>query len=87
MNRRSQRALSSRTYAWGYIEIDWFAHQSEEYRNEWMRYAWDWLRKNDTNGWFNAVREVFGQEPFPPNVVPTPEQKARLDTLFPHGDW
>jgi len=52
-----------------------------------MRYAWDWLRKNDTNGWFNAVREVFGQEPFPPNVVPTPEQKARLDTLFPHGDW
>ena len=38
-------------------------------------------------GYVNAVREVFGKEPFPPNVVPTPEQKARLDTLFPHGDW
>lgn len=38
-------------------------------------------------GYVNAVREVFGQEPFPPNVVPTPAQKARLDTLFPHGDW
>jgi hypothetical protein len=38
-------------------------------------------------GYINAVREVFGQEPFPPNVEPTPAQKARLDTLFPHGDW
>ena len=38
-------------------------------------------------GYVNAVREVFGRAPFPPNMVPTPEQKARLDTLFPHGDW
>ncbi len=38
-------------------------------------------------GYVNAVREVFGQGPFPPNVAPTPSQNARLDTLFPHGDW
>jgi hypothetical protein len=38
-------------YAWGSIEIDWFARQSEEYRNEWLRYAWNWIRKNDPNGY------------------------------------
>ncbi len=38
-------------YAWGSIEIDWFARQSEEFRNEWLRYAWDWIRKNDPNGY------------------------------------
>lgn len=38
-------------YAWGSIEIDWFARQPEAYRNEWLRYAWDWIRKNDPNGY------------------------------------
>jgi hypothetical protein len=38
-------------------------------------------------GYVNAVREVFGQAPFPPNVTPTPAQQARLDTLYPKGDW
>ena len=37
--------------AWGSIEIDWFARQPEKYRNEWLRYAWDWIRKNDPNGY------------------------------------
>ncbi|MBM4144517.1 MAG: hypothetical protein FJ225_13150 [Lentisphaerae bacterium] len=46
-------------YAWGYIEIDWFAHQSEAYRNEWLRYAWDWLRKNDTNGWLQMPGRII----------------------------
>lgn len=38
-------------YAWGSIEMDWFARQPESYRNEWLRYAWDWIRKNDPNGY------------------------------------
>jgi len=38
-------------YAWGSIEIDWYARQTEEYRNEWLRYAWDWIRKHDPNGY------------------------------------
>jgi hypothetical protein len=45
-------------YAWGYCEIDWFARQSEDYRNEWLRYAWDWLRKNDTNAWLQMPGRV-----------------------------
>lgn len=34
---------------WGYDEITWFAHQSKQYRSNWLQYAWDWVRKTDTN--------------------------------------
>jgi hypothetical protein len=37
-------------WVWGYDEMSWFARQPEAYRNEWLRYAWDWLKKNDPNG-------------------------------------
>ena len=37
-------------WIWGYDEICWFAHQSEEYRNNWLQYAWDWIREHDSNG-------------------------------------
>ena len=33
-----------------YDEITWFAHQDERYRGEWLRHAWDWVRKADPNG-------------------------------------
>ena len=36
-------------WVWGYDEITWFAHQSKEYRANWLQYAWDWVRKTDTN--------------------------------------
>ncbi|MHC4517963.1 MAG: hypothetical protein ACYTAS_05195 [Planctomycetota bacterium] len=38
-------------WIWGYDEICWFAHQSEAYRNQWLRYAWDWVRQHDPNGY------------------------------------
>ncbi len=37
-------------FIWGWDEISWFAQQPEEYRNQWLRYAWQWLRDNDSNG-------------------------------------
>ena len=37
-------------FCWGYDDITWFALQEEEYRNKWLWYAFDWLRKNDPNG-------------------------------------
>jgi hypothetical protein len=37
-------------FTWGYDEITWFAHQPEAYRNQWLRYAWNWLKQNDPNG-------------------------------------
>ncbi|MCC6446035.1 MAG: hypothetical protein IT210_21600 [Armatimonadetes bacterium] len=38
-------------YTFGYDEITWFAHQPESYRNEWLRYAWQWVREHDKNGY------------------------------------
>ncbi len=37
-------------WCWGYDEIVWFAHQPAAYRAEWLRYAWDWVREHDPNG-------------------------------------
>ncbi|HUB62249.1 MAG TPA: hypothetical protein VL978_16145 [Puia sp.] len=37
-------------WIWGYDEITWFAHQDRRYRSAWLRYAWDWVRRVDTNG-------------------------------------
>ncbi|HWY74292.1 MAG TPA: hypothetical protein VN281_01680 [Verrucomicrobiae bacterium] len=37
-------------WVWGYDEITWFAHQTKDYRGNWLRYAWDWVRTNDLNG-------------------------------------
>jgi hypothetical protein len=36
-------------WIWGYDEITWFAHQSQEYRSKWLAYARDWVRRTDTN--------------------------------------
>lgn len=38
-------------WVWGYDEITWFAHQSKQYRSEWLEYAWNWVRKTDSNGY------------------------------------
>lgn len=38
-------------WIWGYDEITWFAHQNSEYRSNWLRYAWNWVRQTDPNGY------------------------------------
>lgn len=37
-------------WVWGYDEISWFAKQSDQYRRDWLRYAYDWLAKTDPAG-------------------------------------
>jgi len=37
-------------WIWGYDEISWFAHQDRAYRNQWLRYAWKWVRNHDPAG-------------------------------------
>jgi len=38
-------------WIWGYDEITWFAQQPEAYRNEWLRYAWHWVREHAHEGY------------------------------------
>jgi len=50
-------------WVWGYDEITWFAHQSTEYRSNWLQYAWTWVRHTDSNGWLEMPGSRTAQSP------------------------
>jgi hypothetical protein len=37
-------------WVWGYDEMSWFAHQDAAYRDQWLRYAFRWVKEQDANG-------------------------------------
>ncbi len=37
-------------FIWGWDEITWFALLPEAERNDWLRYAWNWVKQTDPNG-------------------------------------
>jgi len=37
-------------FVWGWDEISWFSLQDEEYRNQWLVYAYNWIKETDPNG-------------------------------------
>jgi hypothetical protein len=47
---QASQAKGASIFTWGYDEITWFAQQPESYRNQWLRYAWNWLKENDRDG-------------------------------------
>jgi hypothetical protein len=51
VSKNPDRPGQGGNWVWGYDEISWFAHQSEQYRSDWLRYAWDWVRKTDPDGY------------------------------------
>jgi hypothetical protein len=50
VSRQPGQARAGGIWIWGYDEITWFAHQPQPYRSNWLRYAWDWVRRTDPNG-------------------------------------
>ena len=50
---------SDRIHVWGWDEINWFIKRPEDYRNEWLEYAYDWVRKTDQNGYFQLPLRRF----------------------------
>jgi hypothetical protein len=50
VSKKPGEAGVGRFWVWGYDEISWFAHQSAAYRASWLRYATDWVRSADPNG-------------------------------------
>jgi hypothetical protein len=50
VSKHPGQAKAGGIWIWGYDEITWFAHQSQSYRSNWLRYASDWVRRTDTNG-------------------------------------
>lgn len=49
-SRHPGQPVQGSIWVWGYDEITWFGHQSEPYRAQWLKYAWDWVRETDPNG-------------------------------------
>ncbi|MDR1202923.1 MAG: hypothetical protein LBL58_15015 [Tannerellaceae bacterium] len=49
-------------YCWGYDDITWFAVQPAEYRNQWLWYAFDWVKETDPNGHLQmcVIRMIYG---------------------------
>lgn len=41
---------SKSPFIWGWDEITWFALLPEKERNDWLRYAWKWVKDTDPNG-------------------------------------
>jgi hypothetical protein len=37
-------------FIWGWDEVTWFALLPGQERNDWLRYAWTWVRATDPNG-------------------------------------
>jgi hypothetical protein len=68
-------------HTWGYDEIDWFAHQPEAYRNEWLRYAAKWVRENDPNGFFQMPGSRCLHDPIGKQWW----YYAQMKTTFPEG--
>jgi hypothetical protein len=50
VSKQPGQAGAGGNWVWGYDEITWFAHQSKQYRSDWLHYAWDWVRQTDPNG-------------------------------------
>jgi len=50
VSRKPGQAGAGGNWVWGYDEISWFALQSKQYRADWLRYAWDWVKRTDPNG-------------------------------------
>ena len=49
-DRLNNVANTNSMFCWGWDEISWFALQPEEYRNNWLRYAYNWIKETDPNG-------------------------------------
>ncbi|WP_165245192.1 hypothetical protein [Paludisphaera soli] len=64
-------------WCWGYDEIGWFAHLPAERRAAWLRYAWDWVRVHDPNGFLQmpggrVLHTPVGRKPWYYANTPSP---------------
>ncbi|MEN9635682.1 MAG: hypothetical protein RL077_4086 [Verrucomicrobiota bacterium] len=50
-SRKPGEAGMGKFWVWGWDEITWFSQQPEKHRNDWLRYAWRWVREHDSEGY------------------------------------
>jgi hypothetical protein len=52
------QGIDSRYWVWGWDEVSWFVNLTREKRNEWLSYAWNWIKSTDASGFL----EMPGQQ-------------------------
>jgi hypothetical protein len=57
------QGIDSRHWVWGWDEICWFAHLDQQKRNDWLRYAYNWIRKTDPAGFLEMPGQQFMLDP------------------------
>ncbi len=50
-SRKPGEAHMGGCWVWGWDEITWFSQLPEPARNDWLRYAWGWVREHDAAGY------------------------------------
>jgi len=50
-SRNPGEAGMGKFWGWGWDEITWFSQQPEDYRNQWLSYAWRWVRDYGREIW------------------------------------
>tara|TARA_B110000014_G_scaffold53556_1_gene36045 strand:- start:436 stop:1620 length:1185 start_codon:yes stop_codon:yes gene_type:complete len=77
---------SDKIHVWGWDEINWFIKQPEDYRNEWLEYAYEWVRKKDPNGYFQLPLrrfEHYSASMSPPKGM---RQEQTIKSIWTRGD-
>lgn len=77
---------SDKIHVWGWDEINWFIKQPENYRNEWLEYAYDWVRKTDQNGYFQLPLRRFEHYSASMNPPKGMRQEETIKRIWGHSD-
>ena len=77
VSQQPGKAKAGGIWVWGYDEITWFAHQSKQYRADWLHYAWDWVRKTDPNGYLQMPGSRTVRSPLDNAAGTLPIHRAR----------
>lgn len=62
-------------FPWGTDEITWFANQPQPYRNEFLKYAWDWIWKHASHTYLSMPGRRVCR-------VPVYEQNDPITTMY-----
>lgn len=77
---------SDRIHVWGWDEIGWFREQPEAYRNEWLEYAYKWVRDTDPNGYFQLPLRRFEHYTASMNSPKGMRQEETIKTIWAASD-
>jgi hypothetical protein len=75
---------TDRFHVWGWDEITWFANQPEAYRNEWLLYAYNWVRETDPAGYFQLPLRRF--EHYSASMITGKRQESTIKAIWEGDD-